>query len=277
MKFYINTKDYSVSKENFELRYEEDFDMLITFPQPENLHKYYESTVYISHTDSKDTLTDKLYHFIKKYNLKYKLKIVEKHSIAKKSLLDVGAGTGDFLHLAETNGWQINGIEPNESAREKALKKGILLQPSLEVLNNEKFDVITLWHVLEHLPNLNDQISRLSKLLDKDGIIVVAVPNFKSFDALHYKNFWAAFDVPRHLWHFSRTAISKLFLKEKMLVAKSYPMIFDAFYVSLLSEKYKHGKQRFIIAFLIGLFSNMKAWHSKEYSSIIYVIKKGQN
>ena len=275
MKFYLKTKDHSVSKENFELHLDEDLDMLVTQPQPENLNPYYDSAGYISHTDASESFVDKIYQGVKKINLKNKLKIVQRNSSGKK-LLDVGAGTGDFLVIAKENGWSVHGVEPNSKANAKASEKGLELKTTLEDFANQKFDVITLWHVLEHLPNLTDQVTRLSNLLSEDGIIIIAVPNFKSFDALHYKNFWAAFDVPRHLWHFSKTAISKLFQKENMHLVKTYPMVFDAFYVSLLSEKYKTGKQNFIAAFCIGLRSNLKAWRTKEYSSLIYVLKKAK-
>ena len=275
MKFYLKTKDHSVSKENFELHLDEDLDMLVTQPQPENLNPYYDSAGYISHTDASESFVDKIYQGVKKINLKNKLKIVQKHSNGKK-LLDVGAGTGDFLVAAKENGWSVHGVEPNSKANAKASEKGLELKTTLEDFANQKFDVITLWHVLEHIPNLTDQVTRLSNLLTEDGIVIIAVPNFKSFDALHYKNFWAAFDVPRHLWHFSKTAISKLFQKENMQLLKTYPMVFDAFYVSLLSEKYKTGRQNFITAFFIGLRSNLKACRTKEYSSLIYVLKKAK-
>tara|TARA_R110000868_G_scaffold143741_3_gene362247 strand:- start:39767 stop:40594 length:828 start_codon:yes stop_codon:yes gene_type:complete len=275
MKFYLKTKDHSVSQEKFELHLDENLDMLVTQPQPENLDPYYNSAAYISHTDSNVSFEDRIYQGVKKFNLKNKLKIVQRHTSGKK-LLDVGAGTGDFLLVARENGWNVNGVEPNSKANTKASEKGLNLKYSLEDFANEKFDVITLWHVLEHVPNLTDQVTRLSNLLEEGGALIIAVPNFKSFDALHYKNFWAAFDVPRHLWHFSRTTISKLFKKENMQVVKTYPMIFDAFYVSLLSEKYRTGNQNFISAFFIGLRSNIKAWRTKEYSSLIYVLKKAK-
>ena len=275
MKFYLKTKDHSVSKENFELHIDEDLDMLVTRPQPENLNPYYDSAGYISHTDASESFVDKIYQGVKKINLKNKLKIVQKHSSGK-NLLDVGAGTGDFLVVAKENGWSVNGVEPNSKANAKASEKGLELKTTLEDFANQKFDVITLWHVLEHMPNLTDQVTRLSNLLTQDGTLIIAVPNFKSFDALHYKSFWAAFDVPRHLWHFSKKAISKLFQRENMQLVKTYPMVFDAFYVSLLSEKYKTGKQNFISAFRIGLRSNLKAWRTKEYSSLTYVLKKAK-
>ncbi|MBO0591270.1 class I SAM-dependent methyltransferase [Cellulophaga sp. E16_2] len=275
MKFYLKTKDYSVSQETFELFLDQELDMLITKPEPQVLDSYYDSVVYISHTDANVSLMDKIYQSVKKINLKNKLKVVAKHAGGKR-LLDVGAGTGDFLVVAKENGWSGVGVEPNKKARDKAYEKGLVLKTALEDFSDEKFDVITLWHVLEHVPNLTDQVSRLSKLLSDKGILIVAVPNYKSFDAKYYKEYWAAFDVPRHLWHFSKSSITKLFSKENLKVSKVYPMIFDAFYVSLLSEKYKTGKQNFVAAFFVGLRSNIKAWRTKEYSSLIYVIKKAK-
>ncbi|AIZ41001.1 class I SAM-dependent methyltransferase [Cellulophaga baltica] len=273
MKFYLKTKDYSVSQETFELFLDQELDMLVTKPEPQVLDSYYDSEVYISHTDANVSLMDKIYQTVKKINLKNKLKIVSKHAKGKR-LLDVGAGTGDFLVVAKENGWSGVGVEPNKKARDKAFEKGLELKTVLEDFTDEKFDVITLWHVLEHVPNLTDQVTRLSGLLSDHGILIVAVPNYKSFDAKYYKEHWAAFDVPRHLWHFSKSSITKLFSKEDLKISKIYPMVFDAFYVSLLSEKYKSGKQNFLTAFFVGLRSNIKAWRTKEYSSLIYVLKK---
>ncbi|AIY12646.1 methyltransferase domain-containing protein [Cellulophaga baltica] len=273
MKFYLKTKDYSVSQETFELFLDQELDMLVTKPEPQVLDSYYDSEVYISHTDANVSLMDKIYQTVKKINLKNKVKIVSKHAKGKR-LLDVGAGTGDFLVVAKEYGWSGVGVEPNKKARDRAFEKGLELKTVLEDFTDEKFDVITLWHVLEHVPNLTDQVTRLSVLLSDHGILIVAVPNYKSFDAKYYKEHWAAFDVPRHLWHFSKSSITKLFSKEDLKISKIYPMVFDAFYVSLLSEKYKSGKQNFLTAFFVGLRSNMKAWRTKEYSSLIYVLKK---
>lgn len=274
MKLFLKTKDFSVSGEEFELHYDSTRDILVTQPQPKNLSDYYDSESYISHTDSKATLVDKIYQKVKRYSLRKKLQIIDNQDIKYKSLLDVGAGTGDFLALAKEKGWDIEGVEPNPSAREKAENKGVRLTTNLDELSERKFDVITLWHVLEHLPELDEQIEKLQKLLKQDGLLVVAVPNYKSWDAAHYGRYWAAYDVPRHLWHFSRTSISKIFGRKQMKVEKVRPMVFDAFYVSLLSEKYKGAKWYLVNAFFIGLWSNFRALFSKEYSSLIYLIKK---
>ena len=274
-KHFLSVKDHSVSQETFDLYYDETFDMLLTHPQPslDNLGRYYESDTYISHTDGNKSLFEKMYQFVKNIALKNKLNLINELSPTKGKLLDIGAGTGDFLLVAQNNGWETFGTEPSEKARTIAIKKGVSIIDATSSLDNHSVDVITMWHVLEHVPDLENQIKELKRLLKPNGTLLVAVPNFKSFDATHYGKFWAAYDVPIHFWHFSKTAIQLLFQKENMKLQKVLPMKFDAFYVSLLSEKYKTGKMNFISAVFVGLRSNWKASRSKEYSSHVYVLK----
>jgi 2-polyprenyl-3-methyl-5-hydroxy-6-metoxy-1,4-benzoquinol methylase len=274
-KHFLTVKDYSVSKETFDLYHDEALDMLITHPQPslENLGKYYESEDYISHTDNKRSLFEKLYHFIKSIALKNKLNLINSLQPNKGLILDIGAGTGDFLSVAKNDGWQTIGVEPSDRAKAIAKRKGVSFVSATSELENHSFDVISMWHVLEHIPELDKQIKELKRLLKPTGTLIIAVPNFKSFDAKHYGKFWAAYDVPIHFWHFSKTAIKLLFEKEEMKLEKVLPMKFDSFYVSLLSEKYKSGKMNFIKAFFIGLQSNLKAKNNFEYSSHIYILK----
>ncbi|MCR9226377.1 MAG: class I SAM-dependent methyltransferase [Flavobacteriaceae bacterium] len=274
MKLYLKTKDFSVSGEPFELHWDEELEMLITQPQPDNLDAYYESEDYISHTDSKKSFIDRLYQSIKSKNLKNKIQLVENQVDNPKSLLDLGAGTGDFVITAKNAGFTSIGVEPNQNARSLALQKGVELKADLGEINPQKFQAITLWHVLEHLPNLNGQIKALVDLIEADGVLVIAVPNYRSYDAKYYRSHWAAYDVPRHLWHFSRASISKLFAPHQMEVVQIRPMWFDAFYVSMLSEKYKGNKMYLISAFFVGLWSNLKAIFTKEHSSLIYILKK---
>jgi 2-polyprenyl-3-methyl-5-hydroxy-6-metoxy-1,4-benzoquinol methylase len=274
-KRFLTLKDYSVSKETFDLYHDETLDMLITFPQPslDNLGKYYESEDYISHTDNQRSLFEKLYHFIKNIALKNKLHLINTLQPNKGRILDIGAGTGDFLSVAKKDGWQTIGVEPSTKAKSIAINKGVSFVELTTELENNSFDVISMWHVLEHVPDLDKQINELKRLLKPTGTLIIAVPNFKSFDAKYYGKFWAAFDVPIHFWHFSKTAIKLLFEKEKMKLEKVLPMKFDSFYVSLLSEKYKSGKMNFIKAFYVGFLSNWKARSSFEHSSHIYIIR----
>jgi 2-polyprenyl-3-methyl-5-hydroxy-6-metoxy-1,4-benzoquinol methylase len=271
---FLTAKDYLVSGETFDLLYDAERKMLITSPQPslENLSKYYESNEYISHTDNKKGIINSLYQQVKKRALQSKSSLIYKLNEGEGSLLDIGAGTGDFLKTAKDKGWEINGVEPNENARDLAASKNIILKKSIEDFTGNTFDVITLWHVLEHLPNLEETIHKIENLLAPGGTLIIAVPNYNSFDSNYYKSHWAAFDVPRHLWHFSQSAMKVIFSKELSL-HKIKPLVFDSFYVSLLSEKNKNGNTNFAKAFFIGLWSNISAWSSKEYSSLIYCYK----
>lgn len=277
-KTYITVKDHSVSSEEFQLLVNNKFGYLETSPQPssEKLPEYYKSEDYISHTDTKRNLFEKVYHVIRNISLKRKLKLINSFQSEEKNLLDVGCGTGGFLQIAQQNNWIVSGVEPNKDARQIANSKtnnSVFNVEQLLEFPKQSFDVISLWHVLEHLPNLDEQVFILKSLLKENGRLIIAVPNYKSYDAKYYKNFWAAFDVPRHLWHFNQDSISKLFSKENMKVVETHPMKFDSYYVSLLSEKYKSGWMNIFNAFRIGFTSNMKAKHSEEYSSLIYLIK----
>ena len=269
----LNCKDNTVSGDYFEVMVNTEYEMLVTYPVPKNIEDYYKSEAYISHTDSKKTFFDKSYQVVKNHTLKQKLILLNSFKSSSKSVLDFGAGTGDFLKICKNNNWQVLGIEPSAEARENAVKKGVHLKENLLDVTNQKFDVITLWHVLEHVENLKSTIKALKSLLQPEGRIVVAVPNYKSYDAKFYKEHWAAYDVPRHLWHFSQKAIRKLFLEAEMIVEETLPMKFDSYYVSLLSEKYKTGKSNPVKAFYRGFLSNLSAKSTTEYSSLIYVIK----
>ena len=270
-EYYLECKDYTVSGELFKLYKDEKYDMLITVPKPSEdvLGRYYASDDYISHTDSKRTFFEKLYHIVKSYSLRKKVYLITELNNQPGTLLDIGAGTGDFLIQAKKQKWNIVGVEPNDQAKEQAKKKGILLETTTSNLPSNNFDVITMWHVLEHVPDLSEQIKELKRLLKPNGHLVIAVPNFKSYDAQYYNSHWAAYDVPRHLWHFSRKAIEGLFQEEEIKLQKTLPLLFDSFYVSLLSEKYKNGKMNFLKAFWRGFVSNIKAQRSNQYSSHI--------
>ena len=273
---FISCKDHTVSSEKFDLVLDPEKQMLATFPKPdlENLPAYYKSQDYISHTDSRKTFIEKIYQQVKKHMLLRKLRWIEKKYPKKGSILDIGAGTGDFLNEAKKRGWKVHGIEPDAEARKRALEKGINLSVNSHKFRSEKFDVITMWHVLEHVYDLKSQIIELEHLLKKNGLLVIAVPNYKSYDAQYYKEFWAAYDVPRHLWHFSQESFKPLFSGNGFKQTDLKPLIFDSFYVSLLSEKYKTGGSNFLKALSVGLKSNLKARSTKEYSSLVYFFRK---
>lgn len=271
----MKCKDHTVSGKEFFLKYNRELDLMATFPRPdsEQLSQFYQSEKYISHTDSRKTFFDKVYHWVKNYMLNKKLDWISEHK-KEGTILDLGAGTGGFLARAKDRNWEIYGVEPSEAARELALKKGISLFVETKGYQSKSFDVITLWHVLEHVPDLEEQIMELKRLLKDEGLLVIAVPNFKSYDAKKYGENWAAYDVPRHLWHFSRTAVQKIFGRYGFQIIGMKPLIFDAFYVSLLSEKNKGDSGNLLTALFTGLSSNFKARRTGEHSSIVYFLKK---
>ncbi|PIE49460.1 MAG: methyltransferase [Flavobacteriales bacterium] len=276
IEHYISCKDYTVSRETFSVFIDKQSELLITTPRPKpkNLGNYYESENYISHSNTHKTFTDKLYQFVRKFTVKQKVKQIEKYAKREKSILDVGSGTGEFLAACKTSGWKVAGVEPNKKANKSTKEKiGEQVYFKIEDLPKKQFEIITLWHVLEHVPNLNEYIQILKSHLKPEGTLIIAVPNYKSYDAKYYKQFWAAYDVPRHLWHFSKKSIRLLFSSVNLEVIKIKPMYFDSFYVSILSEKYKTGKQKLIKPFFVGLWSNIRAIFTKEYASHIYLLK----
>lgn len=273
---YIKTKDFLVSGEEFALVENKEKDLLKTIPVPEKVLDYYQSENYISHTDSNKSLFDKAYQFVKKVTLSQKLSLINKLNKGEGALLDIGSGTGDFLAYAKSKKWSAQGVEPGEKARQLSEKKGVFVNEFLQDVEEKYFDVITLWHVLEHVENYEAYIEEIRKRLKPDGSLLVAVPNFKSKDARHYKQHWAAFDVPRHLWHFSKSSIERIFILHDFKLIQTKPMWFDAFYVSMLSEKYKTGKSNWIKAIWHGSLSNLSGIFTKEYSSHIYVLRKDE-
>lgn len=269
-------KDYFLSQESFSLVKNESFGFLETHPQPlDRLADYYESPDYISHTDGHKTWFEKIYQFIKKRNIRYKFSLIQSKTNSK-NLLDYGCGAGDFLAYAQSKNWQVMGVEPNEKARGLAQKKiGKNLVKNLELKEiDQQFDVITLWHVLEHIPNLFEFMESLKSKLKENGQLIIAVPNHQSFDAKHYKNYWAAYDVPRHLWHFEPKSMAKFLSYYGFEIEKIHPLWYDSFYVSLLSEKFKKNKLGWLSATLVAFTSNFLAMFDKNYSSIVYQIKK---
>lgn len=275
----ITCEDYTVSHENFSISECLSCTTLITTPRPidNDLYRYYLSDEYISHSGSSKSVIDKLYLQARIYTLKQKLKLIEFLNLSSKTILDYGCGTGEFLDICKTNGWDIDGIEPSDIARAKASNTlQTAIGNSIDNLNRT-YSIITLWHVLEHVSNPVETLTKISERLSTNGTIIVAVPNYKSYDAHYYKKYWAAFDVPRHLWHFSPLAMKTLLERHELRLIATKPMKLDSYYVSLLSEKYKRGKSNLIgmiVAFFIGLASNLAALITKNHSSLIYIIKK---
>ncbi|MBL7697102.1 MAG: class I SAM-dependent methyltransferase [Chitinophagaceae bacterium] len=276
----FNAVDHTVTSESFQIWQCANCSLRFTqnVPEPNDIGRYYQSENYISHTETNKGLVNWLYLRVRKYTLSSKKRFIESETgLTKGTLLDIGAGTGAFLHHMRTGGWNIEGVEPDSGAIERAAREYQLqLKPSSELFNfsEEKFDAVTMWHVLEHVHDLHGYITQIKKIAKPGATIFIAVPNYTSHDAECYQASWAAYDVPRHLYHFSPAAMSELMKRHGLAVRKIQPMWFDSFYVSLLSEKYRTGKSNLFKGFWKGLRSNMKAFsNNRRASSIIYVIQ----
>lgn len=271
---FLVARDHMVSGEAFELLPNEGGELLKTVPVPSDLGKYYASSAYYSHRDDTGNLMARIYRQARTWNTRWKIRLVKYWAKEAGSLLEIGSGTGNFLLAAKNSGWEVTGVEPDAGARKLAEQKGLSLQTSLKDLPYELVDVITLWHVLEHIPDLEATLLELYSRLNPNGYLILALPNFKSWDARYYKAKWAGYDVPRHLWHFSRKGINRLMKDAGFQEQQQKPMRLDAFYVSWLSEKYRKNPIGPIAAFFIGLWSNLSAAFTGEYSSVAYVFKK---
>lgn len=275
---FLVCKDYTVSKQDFSIVSCKACGFKFTNPRPADnqIGAYYKSEDYISHTNTKKGLVNKLYHMVRNITLKNKLKLVSSY-VSRGTILDYGCGTGMFLGYCKSQGWETYGMEPDDEARKLAIEQGLSLFADKQTIDshlpNKQFDAITLWHVLEHVTDLPETLSFFKKRLNPNGVLIIAVPNHASYDANYYKEHWAAYDVPRHIYHFDLNSVSKLLSSYGFTLQKSLPMKYDSFYVSMLSEKYKTGSANLIKAFWIGLMSNLKAKDMNHYSSTIYVFK----
>ena len=277
----LSVKDYTVSQVTFQVF--ECADCTLRFTQDiadeANIGKYYQSENYISHSDTHEGIINKLYHYVRSITLRNKYKIVcTQTKKTTGSLMDIGAGTGAFANFMKTAKWTVTGLEPDITARTVAYNKFQLeLKSPAELFNlpENSFDAITMWHVLEHVHNLDGYMNAFGKLLKQEGKLFIAVPNYTSYDASVYKEYWAAYDVPRHLYHFSPTSIKLLANKHNLNVIAIKPMWYDSFYISMISEQYKNRKGNLISAFFVGLISNIKTLaNPQKCSSLIYIMSK---
>jgi 2-polyprenyl-3-methyl-5-hydroxy-6-metoxy-1,4-benzoquinol methylase len=275
---FLVGKDYTVSQQNYNIVSCKSCGFKFTNPRPENsvIGDYYKAEEYVSHSNTTKGVVNKLYHSIRNYTLKQKLKLISSY-VSRGTMLDYGCGTGMFLNVCKNDGWETYGMEPDDNARKMSIEKGLDVFSDKNMLSDsiadKKFNAITLWHVLEHVTDMDETLSFFKSKLNNDGVLIIAVPNHVSYDAKYYKEFWAAYDVPRHLHHFDINSMTSLVEKAGFKFQESKPMKFDSFYVSMLSEKYKTGSVNLAKAFLIGLTSNLKAKDTNSYSSTIYIFK----
>lgn len=268
--------DHFLSKEVFTLQRCSNCDTLLTNPRPDekSIVTYYKSDSYISHSNQSNSLIALIYKQVRSITLKRKMKIIERFAFQGK-LLDFGCGTGHFLSRASKSGWNVRGIEPDDTASSQIPKNlRSYVASSLSELTDNDFDVITLFHVLEHVHNLEETLRDLITRLNRNGVLFLALPNYKSADAQKYQTHWAGYDVPRHLYHFNQKSVFHLSKKYGLNIVSTIPMKFDSYYVSMLSEKYMGNSSPFLRGMLNGYRSNKQAKRTREYSSLIYVLTK---
>ena len=275
----FRVKDYTVSAEQFQLVTCQECTLRFTqdVPTAGDISHYYQSDDYISHTDTSKGFINRLYHTVRRRMLRRKRRLVEQVTgLHGGNILDVGSGTGAFLREMKVAGWKTTGLEPDAGARRIARENQGMDLEEIErffQLPEKSFDAITLWHVLEHVHDLQVYIAQLKKLLKEKGRLIIAVPNYTSLDAVRYREYWAAYDVPRHLYHFSPKSMEVLMARNGLKVQGHQPLWYDSFYISLLSSKYKHGKTSWWEALWTGLKSNTRALQDvKKCSSVIYII-----
>ncbi|WP_439506601.1 class I SAM-dependent methyltransferase [Sediminibacterium sp.] len=281
IQYKLTAKDHTVSKENFDIWHCSQCDLQFTqdVPTIDQIGPYYHSENYISHSNTKKGFINQLYHIVRNYTLGSKARLVKRYTGKSTGrLLDIGAGVGAFAATMKAQGWDTTALEPDSSARAEAKNQygiDLLLPNELYSFEPEYFDVITLWHVLEHVHDLQGYWKIFNQILPVGGKLVIAVPNYTSVDARYYGAFWAAYDVPRHLYHFSPASIAQLAGIHGFNVIATQPMWFDSFYVSMLSEQYQHGVSRYLAAFWQGLKSNLAALNNRNRcSSVIYILQK---
>ncbi len=270
-------KDHAVSKESFSICKCKTCGLIFTNPRPDekNIQNYYQSPNYISHTNQTNNFIDFLYKLVRIYTTRQKLSWINKFHPKKGRLLDLGCGTGHFLSMAMKKNWKTIGIEPNEIARKQALLKHLDIRKDIDSIKNEKkFDVITLFHVLEHIHQLDPTIKDLLKALKKRGSLIIAFPNHDSHDRAHYEEKWASYDIPRHLYHFNKNSMEHLANKYSLTIREILPMKFDSYYISLLSDKYQGNTKNPTGAFLKGHRFNKMAKTDGNYSSLVFVLRK---
>ncbi len=273
----MKIKDHFLSKKEFSIIETDIEGIFKTSPLPQNLTKYYESRDYISHHQDSGSIKEKIYKFLQRFNLNYKRNILAAEVGIQLKILDYGCGAGEFVKFIE-NEYTTFGFEPNEHARNFAQKKSnktkFLTKPDLSEIEDNSLDIITLWHVFEHIEDRDFYLNLFYKKLKPEGVLIIAVPNYTSYDGQKYKEFWAAYDVPRHIWHYSRKGMQRLISTSQWKIKKIKPLLLDAYYISMLSEKYKKNPLFWLKGFIVGAISNYKAVKNGEFSSLVYIIGK---
>ncbi|MFA9212646.1 MAG: class I SAM-dependent methyltransferase [Candidatus Methylacidiphilales bacterium] len=277
----LTCKDFVATNESFDITRCKKCSFLFTNPRPDSteIGKYYQSDKYVSHAGKKEGLgiMYKIYDIVRNYNIKQKLDLIKNYHNSGK-LMDLGCGLGYFLDGAvKDKTYHCVGVDVSEEAInyvKDTFGYKVFNENELDSFQENSFEVITQWHVMEHVHYLNERMIQLYKLLKPDGTMFIAVPNSNSWDAKNYKEFWDGYDVPRHLYHFNQNSFKLLMEKHGFKIVETKPLLFDAPYISMRSETHKQNNLTMIRGAINGLISNNYANSNGDYSSLLFVVKK---
>ena len=274
-KSKFTAKDHLVSGEYFDIIWNESRTIAKTnIENIKNVSSYYNSSNYDSFKNKAKGGLDIIYFLIQKIMFRYKLFLIRIY-LKGNRVLDYGAGSGKFAAFLSKKNFNTSVVEPyNKEIKNHSLLNINIYEKIADIPKSDCYDGITLWHVLEHLPNPEDVLSKIHNILEKKGVLMIALPNINSLDARYYKSYWAALDVPRHIWHYTIKGITSLVESKGFKLEKKYPLFFDAFYISYISETYKNSRFAMIRGFFFALLSNFSALFNKEFSSMIFIFKK---
>jgi SAM-dependent methyltransferase len=245
-------------------------------PGEEEMPAYYQAEEYISHNPDAKGFMNRIYLFTREFMVNRKRKYIRAATgLNSGSLLDIGCGTGHFANTMKKAGWNVTGIEPDEKARNYAVTAfglKVLLPGQIKDLEGKSFDCITMWHVLEHFHDPFGYAAEIGRLLKPGGVCLAALPNCRSFDAGYFRSDWAAYDVPRHLWHFTPSTFSEFADKTGFSVKKTGVLPLDVFYISILSEKARGVTLPFLSGLLKGSWFALRSLFRRSGSSSLYYL-----
>jgi len=235
---YIEVLDRFSCKSFQIVKCECGFKFLSPRPKFSGITYYYENDDYDPHRLENKSIFHTVYGWVQKIALRWKFKHISKF-IRSGNLLDIGGGGGRFCSYFKSKGWRVSLQDNSSKARFLAQEADIETYTLLSEIQSQQFDLITMWHSLEHIHAIDALFQNVNRLTSDDGFLVVAVPNINAPERKFLGKDWAPWDAPRHLYHFNYAQLSKLLRKYGWKIEFSMPMIQDTPYNILLSLNIK--------------------------------------
>ena len=278
---FTDCTDHAVSNETYSLQRCGSCGLIFTIAPPDSQDKqtYSKLDQELNRADNPRKRLDRLYYYARILNIRRKIRLIERLTrVSSGKLLNYGAKSGYFSSRMTDRGWKVTSLEEYHEQRIFSLEMfhhRMMDIDEIDSLPPGSFDAVTLWHTLEHQEDPHTLIEKLIRLLKPNGLLFAAVPNTDSLDAAWYGSQWAAWDVPRHLLHFNTTSMIRFGLAHNLVLMHHERMPFEAFYIPMLSEKFKGNRHPIITGAVRGL----KFWHKtntdrEKSSSIVYVFRK---